>query len=455
MNSYSVILHMKKKEPGQRDLKIDLKELVKEGIISDETAGNIEGYYRAKKQNNQSKLPVVFSIIGSVLTGLGIILLIAHNWDAMSREIRTTLGLLPLFISYLIIWFVILKRDGSEIWNEGAGVFHYFAAGASIALISQVYQITGEPGGFALMWSLFSLPVIYILNSSAAAGLYLISITVFSLSSGYSEGAGFNGRYYLLLLSALIPHFYMVARQGKWKYHAVMLSWIVSITGFFVLVTSDIFPGDIAPIALIAYFSLLYIAGINLREKLPAWNGFLSGGAAGVYILLYILSFDTAWNHAHQLSGSYFMKIPVLPPGGLLYPGIIIAAFSAVYGWLFVRLAIDKEYIRTLGSPLILSLPLAVVLYELAPLSSELAVIAVNLFILITGVLEIQKGLREDSLLRLNYGLVVILVLVVLRYFDMDMSFILRGLLLIGMGFGFFASNYKLLQNRKRQGNES
>ena len=60
-----------------------LNELLEHGIITPEVATAITNYYQ-NKQTTASKLPIIFGIFGALLGGLGIILLIGHNWDDFS-----------------------------------------------------------------------------------------------------------------------------------------------------------------------------------------------------------------------------------------------------------------------------------------------------------------------------------------------------------------------------------
>jgi hypothetical protein len=41
------------------------------------------------------------------------------------------------------------------------------------------------------------------------------------------------------------------------------------------------------------------------------------------------------------------------------------------------------------------------------------------------------------------------MVLAVCRFFDTDLSFIIRGLLFVTVGIGFFATNYWMIKKRK------
>jgi hypothetical protein len=80
------------------------------------------------------------------------------------------------------------------------------------------------------------------------------------------------------------------------------------------------------------------------------------------------------------------------------------------------------------------------------------AVVLINLIILVIGIVTIRNGAKSDHLGVLNYGVLIITVLVICRFFDTDLSFVVRGGLFVLVGAGFFALNYWML--RKRKGND-
>ncbi|MEM6542707.1 MAG: DUF2157 domain-containing protein, partial [Bacteroidota bacterium] len=62
-------------------------------------------------------------------------------------------------------------------------------------------------------------------------------------------------------------------------------------------------------------------------------------------------------------------------------------------------------------------------------------------------------GAKQDHLGILNYGLLILTALVVCRFFDTDLSFVVRGIMFVSVGAGFFVANYLML--KKRKANES
>lgn len=79
-----------------------------------------------------------------------------------------------------------------------------------------------------------------------------------------------------------------------------------------------------------------------------------------------------------------------------------------------------------------------------------LGAILMNLLVLAVGIFIIRRGLEINHLGILNYGLLIITVLVLCRFFDTDLSFVLRGLMFVGVGAGFFFANSLLMKKRKQ-----
>jgi len=74
--------------------------------------------------------------------------------------------------------------------------------------------------------------------------------------------------------------------------------------------------------------------------------------------------------------------------------------------------------------------------------------IFVNILVLTLGLIAIKTGADKFHFGILNYGLLIITALVVCRFFDTNISFVIRGLLFVGVGVGFFLTNYIMLKRQ-------
>src|SRR5690554_4271494 len=92
----------------------DIPELIEAGIITPETAQKIADYYQHKKSSSTNRLFIAFGILGAILVSLGIVLIIAHNWDELSRTTKTIFAFLPLVLTQFLCAFVLLKKRSEE-----------------------------------------------------------------------------------------------------------------------------------------------------------------------------------------------------------------------------------------------------------------------------------------------------------------------------------------------------
>lgn len=88
----------------------DLQELINAGIITSDSADRIRQYYQNKKEPPNTRFNIVLAILGSLLVSLGIVLLVAHNWDEMPRDVQTIFAFLPLALGQGLCVFTLLKK---------------------------------------------------------------------------------------------------------------------------------------------------------------------------------------------------------------------------------------------------------------------------------------------------------------------------------------------------------
>lgn len=80
---------------------------------------------------------------------------------------------------------------------------------------------------------------------------------------------------------------------------------------------------------------------------------------------------------------------------------------------------------------------------------SYISVLLVNILILIIGVITIRNGSKMGHLGVLNFGLLIIMVLIGCKFVDLNLDFVTKGILFILLGVGFFITNYLMLKKRK------
>ncbi len=419
----------------------DIPELLEAGVITQQTADNIQHYYNSKGGQSQNKLLVVFGILGAVLVGLGIILIIAHNWDELSKISKLCFAFLPLLIGQLLCVFNLLKKQDSTAWGEGAAAFLFFAVGASISLVSQIYNISGDLSLFLLTWMLLCLPLIYVMRSSVASLLYLIGITSYATQAGYWAYHHTEPWYYWMLLLLMLPHYYLLYRKKTEGNFMIFHNWIIPLSVTITLGTVAKHTEELMFIAYISLFGLFYIIA-NMpffQNQKSRNNGYLSFGSIGTVAVLLFLSFNDFWKRLQ----TNHLKMTEVIQSQEFYACIILSALAGIF------LYLQKRNKPVAGTKPIEFVFIFFILTFIIGTMSTIAVVLINFLVLAIAVLTIMKGIKIDHLGILNYGLLIIAALVTCRFFDTGLSFVIRGILFVLVGAGFFFANFQMIKKRK------
>lgn len=421
-------------------LRKEITELLNAGVIDHVTANRINDYYDTKSGTPQSKLLIVFGIFGAMLISLGIILILAHNWDALSRGTKTVIAFLPLILGQAICGYTLLKKPNSTAWREASSAFLFITIGACISLISQIYNISGSMSAFMLTWMLLALPVIYVMRSSVASLFYIAGITWFACEAGYWDRSGQNYIYWGLLLLVL-PYYYLLYRHQRESNFFTFHNWLIPLSVIISLGTIATDTEELMFIAYMSLFGLLYLIGNMpvMREQKIRNNGYLVLGSLGTVVMLLGLSFDFFWADLRQEE--------FVTNEWLRAPEFIAAALLTLAALLLLIYQKTKQ--RPFELKPVEGVFILFIIIFLIGIKSPVAIVFINLLVLMIGVMTIREGAKQYNLGVLNYGLMIVTALVICRFFDTDLGFVLKGLLFVGVGIGFFFANYLMIKRKK------
>ncbi len=91
-----------------------------------------------------------------------------------------------------------------------------------------------------------------------------------------------------------------------------------------------------------------------------------------------------------------------------------------------------------------------VISFLIAYFAPIISIIIINAYILTLGIYLIMKGVKNDMLATINYGLIIIICLMIFRFFDAKMiGFTIKGLIFMLLGISFFMVNYYMIKKRK------
>ncbi|RBN51765.1 DUF2157 domain-containing protein [Flavobacterium psychrolimnae] len=417
----------------------ELEELLQANVVTTETAEKIREYFHQKKEENHNRLSSIFGILGAILVGLGIILVFAHNWDNLSRLIKIILSFLPLLIGQLLCGYSILKKSESTVWKETSSVFLFFAIGASISLVAQVYNIPGDINSFIISWMLLSLPLVYLLQSSIVSLLYIAGITYYGCNANYFTYPSTHSFLYWLLLLGIAPHYYQLIKTKALSNFTLFHNWFIAVSIVICLGTIAHKNGHLMHFSYMSLFTIFYFIGKTQffdQQKLKN-NSFLIIGKLGILYLLLLYSFKWFWDKS-------FYKTDSISETLLSIEFITAFVLTLIAAFFFYK----KNNQTNFKEIYLLEL---VFLMNIFPLISgyEFSIVA-NAIVLFIGIFDVKRGIKLNHLGILNFGLLLITILITCRFFDTDLSFVIRGILFITIGLGFFLANYFILKKRNR-----
>lgn len=423
-------------------IKKDLEELLQAGIITENISNDILVYYKNKKGSSPNRLFLVFGILGALLVGLGIVLILAHNWDQLPRSAKTIFAFVPLLMGQIACGYVLLKKAQNTGWKEGASTFLFLAIGICISLISQIYNIPGNISSFLMIWMLLGLPLIYIMKSSTASLMYLIGITYYAAETSYFSYPQQDSYLYWLFLLAAIPHYFQLIKKTPAGNFTSFHHWAIPLSSIICLGTLT---RDTGEFMFIGYFSLFGICMLLgkasfLKKAAPMANAYRLLGILGSLIILFMFSFKDFWK---VVDGEYFNRQE------LIYSQEIWIALALTLAGIFMLYNQWRKLPFSKWNPIEAVFLVFAGIFTLGMASPQAAMILINLIILSIGLWVVVYGTQQDHLGTLNFGLLIITVLILCRFLDTDLSFILRGILFIGLGISFFATNYLMLKKRK------
>ncbi|MEM6718392.1 MAG: DUF2157 domain-containing protein [Bacteroidota bacterium] len=417
----------------------DLSELVTNGIISKEIAQNIIAYYETPKTENSNKLFIIFGILGATLIGLGFILIMAHNWDELPRFVKLILVFLPMLIGQVGLGFSIVKNK-SMLWKETASVFLFFAVGACIALVSQIYHISGSLESFLLAWIFLCTPLLYLTKSKAIIFLHVGFCTYYAIVTGFGFLAETSPLFYFPLFAIAIPRYLELIKQKTPSATTTLLHWLFPIS----LVLS--LPVCVAQSAQMTYFMYMCLFGFLLnigqlpyfRNKSLAQNGYKVAGIVGSIILLFILSFHDIWGFANAFSNIVAQEI---------VHAFIIFVFASLAFFVSSSYFQKGKQIRLLQVVFLIFTGI----FFIGLYNTGTAALLVNVLLFILGILYIKTGASKLHFGYLNFGMFIIAALIMCRFYDTDISFAVRGIIFLLLGAGFFTANYFMHKKQQLQ----
>ncbi|HEY6162003.1 MAG TPA: DUF2157 domain-containing protein [Bacteroidia bacterium] len=431
----------------------ELPALIDKGVLSEESATKIRSHYgQPSKTASYNTIFIISAILGSLLIGLGVILVFAYNWDNLSRGARTVLSFVPLLIAQAFYGYAFFKKKDSIPWIEATSGFLMLMLGSTLALIGQTYNTDSTLGEYLFTWMLLSIPLIYIRNATIPLVLFLIGITWrYFLSEHHflwrHTDLGQMLEFWLFFL-AVIPSMIVNIKSADYTVRANIIGWFSSacifISSYRVFIFQDGLP-------LLFYqaciFTMLYVIGKYLcdHEERIIKKPFQVIGISGIYLLMITCTYDSFWrNYKNEF---WHWDRGIHRDHLLFYILAFIALGLIITG--VARKVMKKEHINFIPVlfPALIGLGCLLTKND----NEYIAAALCDAYLFVYGVFYIVSGVQLERFSLVNTGMFFVCSLICIRFVSSDVDFIVKGVVFILLGVGFLGVNYWLAQRLKKE----
>lgn len=223
----------------------DLERWLKAGLIDAATRERIAAFEGARRRPT---LLYALAGLGATTIGIGIVSIVAANWDAIGRPAKLGVDLaLGLLLAGGLYWSVTRER---RVATEVLAGIDFFFVLASLALIGQVYQINAPTYRALVTWSLATALLMSLVRTRLLGFLWLAGLfaTVVATEAHHlerlRERAGLSGAAlaeWIALAGFATPLLFLCAARTPWLVRerpAVSATWsgalwlLVVLAGF-------------------------------------------------------------------------------------------------------------------------------------------------------------------------------------------------------------------------------
>ncbi|MEO7597460.1 MAG: DUF2157 domain-containing protein [Opitutus sp.] len=411
----------------------EIERWTKELIITPEQAGRLRALYPDTSTGVSWGL-IVFSSLGAVVVGLGIILLLAYNWTEIPKFGKLGLIFGTLAVAHGVgLWLRWSTPPRPEI-GEAGSILGSMVFGAGIWLVAQIYNIDEHfPTGF-LVWGVGTLALAWALNSVPQGILAAVTLTIWGCSEVFSFEApvDYSSALILVGIGPLV-----------WRKQSALLGG-VAIGGLAILVIANaaFWSGGGGAFTAALSLSTLLIAASRLMDETTSRRlrqvlAFF--GLTGFVVCCYILSFDDTVRHVLRWTNDHQRSTPM----ALVYRWCLFAlALGAWSGLLFKRWTRGKSVAARMEEwlcPIALLYCQALAFMDTSRGDATFVAVVFNLVCLGIATMWMVRGSREGQLKSVILGSLFFAALVFARYFDLFESLALRGVVFLVLGGVLFA----------------
>lgn len=387
---------------------------------------------------------MVFSILGSLFVGAGVIILMVSLWDRFPNLIKASVSFIPLLLGQAGAVYTYKKKFDNVAWREGASILWSAGVTATVGLLSMVLELHLGALLCLLIDAALILPILCFFKVASPLVFYYGfaiagSIGVFE----YTRNEILTTILMVVMVGAgLLFTFFNRKNVPDARYE--YSSWI-SVLASIAMVISACFVLDWGYFSIpLALAVCIYALNKNDGWSMPFYPIGILGTAFGSIVTTYF----------HLQNDIYYAYSDIAPWLNLIKPESIVTIILTVailaIGFIIGEKALDKNKYQSIfcylgGAGAVIGL--------ISPAFKSVEWIGLVLFgiAFVQGIVMLIKGASEKSYFSLNVGLIMLLVLMFFVLSAFDWTMVTVGLMFLISGCSLFGANFFISKKIKKE----
>lgn len=410
----------------------EIDEWEKENIIDTYVADRLRERYSTK---GKVTLVTIFSILSSVLIGAGVILIFATNWKNLPLAVKALVSFLPLLLGQGAAVFTVAKMYERTVIRECVTILYTAGIFATLAMVANSFDLSGDIGRYILICSVLTLPVIYVMSAVSPLAVYFAGVIFSALKNARHADSIEILIYFALTVVGILFLFRVRNEENPDPRRIGYVKWLNTAASFAFMV-AFIIAADLGGLTTyLAYFALIMAFSPVDSESLSPLK-FL--GVIGSAVTVGVFSLGHSW-YAVGSDFDFLSNLAGIIPAVLMCVAAVILAFAK---------GIDKLKITVIAADIVCVVLSSLCYIGFISESFILTVIA-NAAMLAVGIMLIVCGTADCDTFTTNAGLVTVGAVVIMRFFDWDLDIFMKGIAFICAGVVLLVVNKRLAKKRK------
>lgn len=387
---------------------------------------------------------MVFSILGSLFVGAGVIILMVALWDKFPNIMKATVSFLPLLLGQAGAIYTYKKKFDNIAWREGASILWGAGVTATVGLLSMVLELHLGALMCLLIDAVLILPILCFFK--------VVSPLVFYYGFSIAGSIGVleytrNEILTTIIMVALVGVgllFTFFNRKNVPDARYEYSSWIsVIATCALVLVVS-------IGVLEWGYFALplalaVCIYALNKQDgwSMPFYPIGILGTAISSVVSTYFHLMDEVYYSYEDLGWLNLIKPESIAT-------IVLTVATLAIGFIIGEKSLDKNKYQSIFCYLGAA---GAVIALLSPAFESVEWMGLILFAITfaEGLVMLIKGASEKNYFNLNVGLIMLLVLMFFVLSAFDWNMVTVGLMFLISGASLFGANFCISKKIKKE----